>query len=115
VGYEISKEINLPQLLHEIEGATGQSPVNAATTVDADGNTILWLTPAGLDAAVIAATVTNHVPDPMWGIPAVTQAFNEALSRLRENPDGPLIDADRDALVKGIALNFTALMPSQGT
>jgi hypothetical protein len=113
VGYEITKQVNLGQLVDEIEKATDTSPVNLATTASDDdpGATVLWMTPAGLDAAVIAQVVADHVPDPLWGVSSTTQEFNAALSRLRENPDGELSNDDLVALVKGIALNFTAFMP----
>lgn len=119
VGYEIDKQINLPQLQGEIESASGTDNVNVALSKEQnpeDPNAaVIWLTPAGLDASMIAQVVADHVPDQMWGVPQATQDFNEALSRLRQDPDGPLSAADQKALVKGIALNFTALMPPPPT
>jgi len=116
IGFEIDKQVNLPQLQSEIEQATGLTSVNIALSAtpeeDDPNNAVLWLTPAGINQNTLSQVVSAHVPNSMWGVPQIIQDFNQAVSRLREDPDGPLTDEDRDALVKGIALNFTALMPN---
>lgn len=109
-GYEIGKQVNLGQLGYEIEQASGYEHVNLALSRTEDVS-VLWVTPAGVDAGVLAQVIDAHQPNPTWGIPQAILDFNEALARLRDNPDGPLSEPDMVALVKGIALNFTALMP----
>lgn len=109
-GYEITQQVNLAQLAAEIGQAAGVEHVNLALSSNDKGDT-LWITPAGIESAKIAQVLADHNPDPNWGIPQAILDFNDALGRLRDNPDGPLSDTDQVALIKGIALNFTALMP----
>lgn len=117
VGYKITSPVNLPQLQAELSAATGTEVHNTALSgpddpsqaIGPDNWQGLWVCPMGLNASTVAQTVADHQPNPNWGIPQVITDFTAVLARLQENPEMTLTDDDRDALLRGVCLNFAAI------
>jgi hypothetical protein len=114
IGYQINRQVNLAQLTAEISQAAEVERVNLALTQDSELDTVLWITPAGIDAGLLAQVLADHEPDPTWGIPTVIQDFTKVMVKLRDDPDGHLTAGEQTALLKGLALNFTALITRSG-
>lgn len=114
VAYPITKKVNLPQLIDELAAATSQT-VNVAEVGDptaingpdvGDLGSTLWIAPASLNAATVESVITNHVPDPTYGVPAATKAYTDLLAKIQANPDVTLTDAEVATGVKGVMLRL---------
>lgn len=117
IGYQLGKQVNLPQLQSEISALSSVEVTNTAlsgpddpTQPVSDGNYLaLWVSPPGVNAAAVAQAVAAHQPNPDWGIPQLLLDFNALLQALRDNPEVPLSAQDQDTLIRGLALSFSML------
>lgn len=122
--YTVTKSINVTQLADEMTTAAGQTvKLSAQISVNSpqqpsgpvlnftvsDPGT-LWVNPSTISATVVENTITAHVANPNYGLPASVQAYNVVLAQVQSDYALDLTSDQMQTALKGLLLNVATLL-----
>lgn len=109
--FQVAKPVNLPQLEAEIATALGVASVTSVLVGPQDGSLplsaenyyVLWLMPSSADQGVVYQAISDHTPNPNWGVSSVARDFDAVWAKLLDNPEAPLGGTEQEQLLRGLA------------
>jgi|tagenome__1003787_1003787.scaffolds.fasta_scaffold19398446_2 hypothetical protein len=109
IPFRLTDPVNLGQLNQELSAALNTEVQGVLVGPYEDGGSILWLTPPSADPDIVAQVVEDHVPDPDWGLPSVVAGYEEAMSKLGDDPNTELSAEEVRILAAGNALRLQGM------